>query len=227
MIQKLQATLKYHFTNQSLLQEALTHRSFLNENHLPRPTSNERLEFLGDAVLELWVSQELFRRFPTSAEGTLTNLRALIVCTQNLSQIANSIHLGDYLRLSRGEETHSGRTNHSILADTFESVIGAIYIDSGFDSTAIVLNTLLDQNIITISQQKIYKDPKSHFQEIAQEQSGITPHYQITKETGPDHQKNFEATVYVGDRQVATGGGNSKQRAEEAAALAGIKILQN
>ncbi len=223
---KLQKKLNYQFKDAQLLKQSLIHRSYLNENHSPDLVSNERLEFLGDAVLELWVSNQLYHHFPQLAEGSMTNLRALIVCTQNLSLIATNIELGDSIFLSHGEETHGGRTNSSILADTLESVIGAIYLDAGFDQVDLILHSLLDKNIIEISQQKIYKDPKSLFQELAQSQNGTTPHYQITKETGPDHQKNFEATLYIDNQPIATGNGNSKQRAEEAAAIAGIKILQ-
>lgn len=217
--------INYSFKNPALYQQALTHRSYLNENKKPSLISNERLEFLGDAVLELWVSDYLYHLFGHHQEGELTNLRALIVCTPNLSRLAQNINLGSELLLSRGEETHGGRTNSSILADTLEGLIGAIYLDGGFGKINQVLHQLFDQNIKEISNQKIYKDPKSLFQEIAQSQENTTPVYKILSETGPDHLKNFKAAVYVGDRLVATGTGNSKQRAEEAAATAGIKIL--
>lgn len=224
-MKQLQQKINYQFKNQALLKQSLIHRSYLNENHSDL-NSNERLEFLGDAVLELWVSRQLFKLFPKLAEGSLTNLRALIVCTQNLSLIATNIDLGQHILLSRGEETHGGRHNQSILADSLESLIGAIFLDSSFTKTNTVLHHLFDSNITQISQQKIYKDPKSLFQEIAQDQHGITPHYQIIKEIGPDHQKHFEAAVFIDNKQIAHGTGNSKQRAEEAAAIAGIKILK-
>lgn len=225
-LKQLQSKIGYQFKNPELLTLALTHRSYLNENRNQNLASNERLEFLGDAVLELWVSKKLFRLFPDYSEGNLTNLRAMIVCTTNLFQIADSFNLGDYILLSRGEISHGGRSNQSILADTFESLAGAIYIDGGAKPAYSFLNSQLNANIKENSEQKIYKDPKSLFQEIAQEKEGITPHYQTVKETGPDHQKIFEVTVYVGDKEIAVGTGPSKQKAEEAAAINAVKTYQ-
>jgi len=211
------------FTDQKVLLQALIHRSHLNENK--GASSNERFEFLGDAILELWATEKLFTMFPDFTEGVLTNLRSLVVCTQNLAEVASTINLGQYLLLSRGEETHGGRQNQSILADTFESLIGAIYLDLGPKSVDKFLSQFLQPSIDKISQQSIYKDPKSQFQEISQSKRGVTPHYLVLKESGPDHKKIFEVGAYIGDELITTGSGNSKQRAEEAAATAATQKL--
>lgn len=222
---ELQTLIQIKFNDLSRLSQALVHRSFLNENKNSALTSNERYEFLGDAVLELWSSETLFTKFPEYPEGDLTNLRSLVVRTENLAKIATKIKLGDFVMLSHGEETHGGRSNQSILADTFESVIGAIYLDSGFSAAVDFLNRFLLPSLEEISAQKIYKDPKSLFQEIAQAKQGITPHYETISESGPDHQKVFEIGVYLDDKLIAQGSGNSKQKAEESAAIAAYEIL--
>jgi ribonuclease-3 len=224
-IDKLQKLLEINFSNPSLLHQSLIHRSYLNENRSLGLISNERLEFLGDAVLELWTTQRLYIQFPELPEGDLTNLRSLIVCTKNLANIATNIKLGDFILLSRGEESHSGRNNQSILADTFESVIGSVYLDKGQSAVDKLLEKFLGEEINLISQQKIYKDPKSLFQEIAQSSRGLTPHYITISSSGPDHQKLFEVAAHIGDELIATGKGNSKQKAEESAAIAATKKL--
>ncbi len=220
----LELALGLKFTDQSVLTKSLTHRSHLNENRAVTE-SNERLEFLGDAVLELWTSHQIFNLFPNLPEGELTGLRSLIVCTENLAKVAKSIDLGNYIYLSRGEEANGGRSNPSILADTLESVIGAVYLDLGSPSSNKLLEKLFAESITELSSKKIFKDPKSIFQEIAQSKKGITPHYQTLSETGPDHQKTFESGVYIGSELIATGKGNSKQKAEEAAAISATQIL--
>lgn len=223
-LQQLEKVICLKFPRPQTLHQALIHRSYLNEHK--GISSNERLEFLGDAVLELWTTQKLFSLFPEFDEGKLTNLRSLIVCTQNLASISQKINLGEYLLLSHGEENHGGRTNQSILADTFESLIGAIYLDLGQEAVDQFLNQFLQPSIDQISQQSIYKDPKSQFQEISQSKRGVTPHYLVIKESGPDHQKIFEVGAYIKDELIATGKGNSKQKAEEAAAISATQILQ-
>ena len=222
---ELQELLGVKFKNTSLLSQALIHRSFLNENRSLGLVSNERLEFLGDAVLELWTTEKLYLQFPKLPEGDLTNLRSLIVCTENLASVANKISLGRFIQLSRGEESHGGRQNQSILADTLESIIGSVYLDRGSTTVGKLLEKFLGNDIALISQQEIYKDPKSQFQEIAQAKRGVTPHYVTTKETGPDHQKIFEVAAYIGNDLIASGQGNSKQKAEESAAIAATKKL--
>jgi ribonuclease-3 len=226
-LSELEATLNFHFKKRDRLTQALIHRSYLNENRSLKLESNERLEFLGDAVLETCISQSLFRNFPKLPEGELTNLRALIVCTDNLAKTATSINLGKYIFLSKGEETHQGRSNSSILADTMESVFGAVFIDAGWTKTNRFILEILKPSIQELSQQKVFKDPKSLFQELSQAKRGITPHYQTIKETGPDHLKTFEIGVYLGDKLIATGVGNSKQKAEEDASIKATKILSN
>jgi ribonuclease III len=226
-LKQLEKTINYTFSDNQILEQALRHRSFLNEHKQETLQSNERMEFLGDAILELWTSEYLYKNFPNFPEGKLTNLRSLIVCTQNLAKIAQKINLGQYIFLSTGEIKHQGRQNESILADTFESLIGAIYLDSDYSQIDKFLSTQLIPSIKTLSTQKIYKDPKSIFQEIAQSLRGITPHYKIIKETGPDHQKNFQVAVLIGDEQIATGTGPSKQKAEENASTKATKILNN
>lgn len=226
-LKDLETKIGYVFKDKEKLTHALTHRSYINEHrdqHLP---SNETYEFLGDSILEFWISDKLFRQFPQFDEGDLTNLRALIVCTQNLALISNNISLCDFVLLSKGEERHGGRENPSILADTFESVLGAIYLDGGTTPAFKFLEKVLNQSISDLSSKKIYKDPKSVFQEIAQSKRGITPKYQTMGETGPDHQKNFEVAVFLEDELIATGFGNSKQKAEEDASIKATKILNN
>jgi ribonuclease III len=223
-IDELQKKIGIKFNDNQKLILALTHRSYLNENRQLK-SSNERLEFLGDAILEYWSSQKLFSLFPEFDEGQLTNLRSLIVCTQNLAEIGNGFNLGDYILLSRGEETHGGRKNISLLADTFESIIGAIHEDQGYKTVDKFLTKFLEKNITTLSAKNIYKDAKSQFQEIAQSKRGITPHYLTITESGPDHQKIFEVGVYLNDELIASGKGNSKQRAEEDAATKAAKII--
>jgi ribonuclease-3 len=226
LLEELQTLIGYKFKKIDYLTQALVHRSSLNE-HKEFSESNERYEFLGDAVLELWVSDRLFNLFLKFDEGKLTNLRALIVCTDNLAKISKEFNLGKYILLSHGEENHNGRQNTSILADTFEAIIGAVYLDGGVKSAFSVLDLHLNPSITKLSAQKIYKDPKSVFQEIAQSIKGITPKYKTISESGPDHQKQFEVGVYIDDQLIATGCGNSKQKAQEAASLLATKIFQN
>lgn len=222
----LQKHLKLNFKNPQILHQALIHRSYLNENQQDNISSNERYEFLGDAVLETWISDYLFRQYPQYQEGDLTNLRALSVCTQNLSQIAKNINLSEYLLLSKGEEKNGGRQNPSILADTLESVIGAIYLDQGMSAVSKFLHQHLTPSIQKISQLQNLKDPKSTFQEIAQAKTGTTPHYQVVSQKGPDHKKIFEVAAYIGQKLIATGTGNSKQKAEEDAASKASQLLK-
>jgi ribonuclease-3 len=224
---QLESAIKYTFADPQKLNQALIHRSYLNENRHQHLTSNERYEFLGDAVLELWASTTLFQRFPQFNEGDLTNLRALVVRTESLAQVAQNIELGQFILLSKGEEQNGGRHNLSILADTFESLLGAIYLDTGLESAFNFLNTYLLPQLDLVSQKKIYKDPKSLFQEIAQAKEGITPHYQTLEESGPDHHKTFTVGVYLESKLIATGQGQSKQAAQEAASQKAIETFNN
>lgn len=224
-LNQLQELIGTTFTDEKKLFQALIHRSYLNENRHSGFQSNERYEFLGDAVLEYWTSSNLFNQFPEFAEGDLTNLRALVVCTENLAKVSSKFSLGEFIALSKGEETHGGRQNQSILADTFESIIGAIYLDLGFPAVDQFLKKFLDESISLLSKQKVYKDPKSIFQEIAQTKRGVTPNYKTITETGPDHQKQFEVGVFLGEELIAKGTGNSKQKAEEDASIKATKLI--
>ncbi len=226
-LKNLQKLIKYTFKDENKLFQALIHRSYLNEHKNSSLESNERYEFLGDAVLELWSTDTLFKLFPRFDEGKMTNLRSLIVCTKNLYQISSNLNLGNFIMLSHGEENHGGRENQSILADTLEATIGAIYLDSDLPQVFSILNQLFKDSLEKLSSQKIFKDPKSIFQEIAQAKRGITPHYQTISETGPDHQKTFEVAVFIGEEQIATGTGNSKQKAEEDASITATKLFTN
>lgn len=214
------------FKNESLLVEAFTHRSFLNEAKVKLP-SNERLEFLGDAVLEILVSEYLFHRFPEYPEGKLTLLRSSIVRTETLAKAARVLKLGEKLRLSRGEEEHGGRTNESILANTYEAVIGALYLDQGLSNVKSFLEKTLIPYFEEIVANKSYRDAKSNLQEVIQEQMKITPVYKVLKEEGPDHQKRFTVGVYVGEKQIGSGGGKNKQTAEAKAAEEALINLRN
>jgi ribonuclease III len=225
-LETLQQIIKYKFKNISLLDQALVHRSSLNEQR-QFSESNERYEFLGDAVLELWISDRIFSKFTKFNEGKLTNLRALIVCTENLAKVASEFNLGDFIYLSHGEKNHGGETNHSILADTFEAILGSVYLDGGLKPAFDFLDLFLNESIQKLSSQKIYKDPKSIFQEIAQAKKGITPQYKTLTEIGPDHQKTFEVGVYLNEKLIAKGKGNSKQKAQEAASIKATKLLKN
>lgn len=226
-LKQLQTKIKYVFKDEKKLEQALIHRSYLNENRSLNLQSNETYEFLGDSILEFWISDRLFYQFPKFDEGDLTNLRSLVVCTQNLALISQKIGLGEYLLLSKGEEKHGGRTNQSILADSFESLLGAIYLDGGINPAFKFLDENLETSITELSKKQVYKDPKSLFQEIAQSKRGITPKYQTLSESGPDHLKVFEVGVYIGDELIATGSGNSKQKAEEDASTKATKIFNN
>ncbi|RLC33558.1 ribonuclease III [Candidatus Shapirobacteria bacterium] len=222
-LNQLQKKLKTNFKDIEKLRQALIHRSYLNESHQNQLHSNERYEFLGDAVLELWTSKTIFDLFPNYPEGKLTNLRALAVCTGTLAKLASQLNLGQYLFLSRGETKNHGQSNQSILADTFEAVLGAIYLDRGQSAVNKFLQTFLLPTIKKLAKRKVYKDPKSLFQEIAQKQRNITPVYQTIKETGPDHQKNFQVAVYLNKDKIAEGNGKSKRLAQEDASLKAIQ----
>lgn len=227
-LDQLQTIIDIQFKDQTKLHQALVHRSYLNENRSQDPTSNERYEFLGDAVLELWASDKLFCLFPQLAEGDLTNLRALVVRTENLAAVAQTaIDLGQFILLSRGEEANGGRHNSSILADTFEAIIGSIYLDQGMAKAQQFLEKFVTPSINILSQQKVYKDAKSLFQEMAQAKKGITPRYETINESGPDHKKTFEVGVFLNNQLIATGTGPSKQSAQEDASTKATKILND
>lgn len=214
------------FNDIGLLRTACTHRSYLNENKGAGLEHNERLEFLGDAVLELIITYFLFKKYPKKNEGDLTSYRAALVNTVSLSRVAESLGVNDYMLLSRGEEKDKGRARSIILADSVEAIIGAIYIDQGYSAAAnFVSRHLLEViDIDEIVSKKLWLDAKSRFQERAQEMTNFTPVYKTLKETGPDHDKQFTLGVFLGSVQVALGTGPSKQEAEQKAAEKALEV---
>lgn len=210
------------FHNDSLFQTALTHRSALNENSQAKD-SNERLEFLGDAVLELLTTKFLFNSFPEDNEGILTSYRSALVKTTSLAAVADQLGLGQKLKMSRGEEATGGRTNPSLLADTFEAVLGALYLDQGLEAVEAFLHQELFTNLDRILKEKLYKDPKSDLQEKVQAMGFLTPNYEVIDQNGPDHDKTFTVSVTVGDKVIGKGSGKSKQQAQQAAAEAALQ----
>lgn len=206
------------FKNKDFLREAFTHRSYLNENPTWAKPHNERLEFLGDAVIELIVTEELFGKFPEKPEGELTSFRAALVNANMLSEIASRLDFGEFLFLSRGEAKDKGRARQYILANAFEAVVGAIYLDQGYSEAKKFLDKYLLPELPEIISGKLYRDPKSLFQERAQEFVSITPHYEVITEWGPDHDKHFVVGVFLDAEKIAEGSGPSKQTAQEVAA---------
>jgi len=206
------------FNNLNLLIEALTHRSYLNEHREYTGSHNERLEFLGDAVLELAATDFLFKKFPAKPEGELTSYRAALVNTVSLAESAQALGISEYLLLSKGEAKDTGRARDVILADAFEAIIGAIYLDSGYANAEAFIAKNLYNKIESVIAKRSYQDAKSRFQEIAQEKRGVTPAYETLSEVGPDHAKLFTVGVFIGSSEIARGEGQSKQEAEQSAA---------
>lgn len=206
------------FKNKDILQQAFTHRSYINEHPGLSIKHNERLEFLGDAVLELVSTEELFARFPDVPEGELTAYRAAMVNTNSLSDISSELELDEFLLLSKGEAKDKGKGRNNILANTFEAVVGALYLDQGYDAAKKFIADSLFGKIQEIVEKKLYRDAKSLVQEMSQEKLGVTPSYEIINEKGPDHDKHFTSGIYFGKELAAQGRGASKQEAEQAAA---------
>lgn len=218
--QQLEKAIGLRFKDKDLLLQALTHRSAARES--AARGHNERLEFLGDAVLELVTTEYLFHR-SSRPEGELTNWRSALVQGDHLADVARSIKLGEYLFMSRGEEASDGRQKLSTLANAVEALIGAVYLDAGIDAAREFCHRYIFQRLDSLLAQGKHRDEKSLFQEIAQEKTGITPHYEVLDEVGPDHDKVFSCAVFIGSEQIAIGTGNSKQRAEQSAAKEGLK----
>ena len=215
---KFEERIGYTFSNKNLLKQAFVHRSYINENRAEKLEHNERIEFLGDAVLELVVTNHLFITYPKKSEGELTALRSALVNTQALAIAAEELNINDFLLLSKGESRDNGRARKYILADTFEAIIGAIYIDQGLEKSAAFIEATILPRLDQVLKEKLWQDSKSHFQEKAQNKTGITPRYKTLKETGPDHDKAFVIAVYLDKEKVAEGEGRSKQEAEQDAA---------
>jgi len=223
---KLEQKTGVKFKNKELLKEALTHRSYLNENpHWPLP-DNERLEFLGDAVLELVTTEFLYHTFPDYQEGELTSLRAALVNYEMMARVAKEICLDEFILLSRGEAKDLGKAREVILANSIEALIGAVYLDRGYEISKKFINAVLLKHLEEVIERKLYQDPKSLLQEIIQEKSRVTPIYKVLEESGPDHQRNFLVGVYAGTKLLARGNGFSKQEAERKAAEAALKHLK-
>ena len=212
------------FKNKDILTQAFVHRSYLNENPNFHLQHNERLEFLGDAVLELVVTDNLYLAYPDKPEGELTNWRASLVNSKMLASASEKLELGDFLLLSKGEEKELGKARLYILANTFEALVGAMYLDLGYDACKDFIEQHLMPELPGIIEKGLYKDAKSRFQEEAQERVSITPSYQVIKEWGPDHAKEFVIGVFLEEELVAKGEGSSKQEAEENAAKKALEI---
>ncbi|PIQ79135.1 ribonuclease III [Candidatus Peregrinibacteria bacterium CG11_big_fil_rev_8_21_14_0_20_41_10] len=226
MYQELEKKIGITFNKQELYLCCFTHRSYVNESEEKEPVAdNERLEYLGDAVLEMTTTDHLFNNYPEQQEGELTALRAALVKGEHLAEVAHKLDLGKYLRLSKGEEASGGRQKNYILANTVEALIGAIYIDQGYN----VAKKFIEENILNNLDQLVsegaHRDAKSLLQEFSQEKFGVTPHYVVLKEVGPDHDKIFTMSANIGEREIATGTGSSKQKAEQSAASAALQEI--
>jgi len=219
---KVEKEIGIEFSDKELLEMAFTHRSYVNENKGHKKKHNERLEFLGDAVLELSITDFLYKKFPTKSEGDLTLYRAALVNTDMLARVSAEIGLNKYILLSRGESRDTGRARHSILADVMESLIGAIYIDKGYEVVDAFILKNIAPLIDEVIENKAWIDAKSMFQEKSQEIDGITPHYDTIEEKGPDHDKVFVVGLYLGDILISKGEGKSKQEAAQDAAKNGL-----
>ncbi len=215
---ELEKKIGVEFKDKNLLIQAFCHRSYLNENPNFELGHNERLEFLGDAVLELIVTSYLYFTYPEKSEGELTSWRAALVNTKEIGDTAEKLNFHDFLLLSKGEGKEGGKARLCILANTFESLVGAIYLDRGYDTAKDFVEKNLICKLPRIIELGLYRDPKSEFQEITQEEVGITPAYKVLKEWGPDHKRNFVIGVFLGDTLSGQGEGQSKKEAEEKAA---------
>lgn len=225
MIKKLADKLGVKFNNIDLLQQAMTHRSYLNEHRGYKLDHNERLEFLGDAVLELIVTEYLYQNYP-NPEGELTNWRAALVNGEMLAKISKNLGVEEYLLMSRGEAKDTGKARQYLLANALEAIIGSIYLDQKEIGYEAAKNFILKNVVVElpeIIEKKLYMDPKSRFQETAQDKVGVTPSYRVLGESGPDHDKKFTVGVYLADELIAKGEGSSKQEAQRNAAIAGLE----
>ncbi|MEK9175674.1 MAG: ribonuclease III [Patescibacteria group bacterium] len=222
-LEDLEKILGISFHNQGLLKSALTHRSYINENPSWEFEHNERLEFLGDAVLELVITEYLYQKYPDKPEGELTSLRASLVNANMLGDVGVDLNFNKFVLLSRGEAKDVGRARQYILANTFEAIVGAMYLDSGYEPVKDFILRVLTPKIQEILDKKLYRDAKSLFQEEAQERVSITPTYEVQKEWGPDHDKHFIVGAYLKKDLIAEGEGSSKQEAQQQAAEAALK----
>ena len=223
-LEELEKTIQYEFQDKSILKQALTHSSYANEHRHGKWPHNERIEFLGDAVLEVIVSEYLFQNYPKENEGQMTKIRSSLVCEFTLSQCARDIALGSYLYLSKGEDLTGGRERNSILCDAFESVIGALYLDGGFEPAKTFVYHYLLQDV---EDKTLFYDAKTILQEMVQGNNWGNLAYELLEEKGPDHNKEFVVQAMVGERVLGRGVGKTKKAAEQQAAYEAIKQLKN
>jgi ribonuclease-3 len=223
-LQKFETIINYPFENKGLITQAFVHRSFINENQKSGLSHNERLEFLGDAVLELVVTDFLYERYPQKTEGELTAHRAALVNAVTLAEAAGELSINTLMLLSKGESRDTGKARQTILADAFEAVIGALYLDGGYIASKKFIEKFLLARSEDVIKRGLLKDAKSKVQEKAQEIFSVTPSYKVMRETGPDHDKKFVVGIYFGSDKVAEGEGKSKQEAEQRAAQQALDV---
>ena len=223
---ELEKKLGVTFKNATLLKNALVHRSYLNENRSKELENNERLEFLGDAVLELIISAELFIKYPNKTEGELTSIRSAIVRTESLAQESRRLGIAEDILMSKGERDSGGQDKDFILANTYEAILGAIYLDLGIKECEEFIKRTVLKKLPKVISEELFIDPKTKIQELVQAKYKVTPVYKVIKEHGPDHDKSFTVALKVGNKVMAKGSGLSKQKAEEEAAQKGIDILE-
>lgn len=225
-LELLQENLNYKFKNIELLETALTHSSYANEHNMKITENNERLEFLGDAIVSLIVSQYLYKKYPYYPEGELTKIRAKVVCESSLAYIAEKINLGQYLLLGKGEEATGGRTRESILGDASESLVGAVYMDSDFDATKRFLLDKFENDLVhAVAKGSLFIDYKTDLQENLQRRKRSRIEYSVSKEEGPDHNKVFHIDVLIDNEVVGQGSGRNKKEAEQMAAKEALLVL--
>ncbi len=221
--EKLESVIGVVFGDKEHLLTAMTHRSYLNEHRDATQDHNERYEFLGDAVLELVITDFLFNKFLEKPEGELTAIRAALVNTTSLAAASTKLNINEFLLLSKGEAKDTGRARQYILANAFESIVGAIYLDQGYEASKQFIGNQLFHLTDTIVEKQLWQDAKSRFQELAQEHTGITPSYETLSQVGPDHDRVFTVGVFLGEEKVAEGQGRAKQEAEQQAAEKAIE----
>jgi ribonuclease-3 len=219
-IKKLEEDLKYKFNDENLIIEALTHKSY------KQPYDNERLEFLGDAVLDLVVGEYLYFKFKKAHEGTLSKIRASLVNENGFDKLARYLKLGDYILLSTAEENNGGRDKPSLLSNAFEAVMGAIYLESGLEKVREIAIRLIEEVHPDISLDSLFSDFKTSLQELTQARYGVTPEYKVVSSRGPDHKKEFEVAVFINDKEYARAMGKSKKTAQQEAAKIALKKLK-
>ena len=214
------------FANRDLLKTALTHRSYINENREQNIENNERLEFLGDAVLELIISDHIYKKYPEKHEGELTAIRSALVRTESIAEESKKMGIGQYLLLSKGEEESGGKDKEYIIADLYEAVLGAIYLDKDYETAKEYVTRTILKKVDKVVEEELFIDPKTKIQELSQAKYKVTPTYTILKEEGPDHDKHFTIGLFLENKEIAQGVGTSKQKAEEDAARKAILIMK-